>query len=236
MSYSFLQHIINAGAPAESLSEATVGKTVYAVLPKGKHVASKPIVAYKSKRVAEDKLSGYSDESDEIVALNASGAGKMLDATTKKGNKELTDMMLAAGLELDDNMGGAPVTDKYSSGQGWVEYWSVSAVFDPKFAKLLKAAGYSGVINSEAFENFEVIAYGFVGGVVSRDKALVKEGFEDSVDATEFMDKIGSAINDPRLKQWMHDTDTNFDTDTVSKFEDLRDAFEALQAEIDQAA
>lgn len=59
--------------------------------------------------------------------------------------------------------------------------------------------------------------------------------FEDSVDATEFMDTIHQMIKSKALKDWAKLTDQNYDTQTVSKLDKLRSAMLDFLDEIDKA-
>ncbi len=59
--------------------------------------------------------------------------------------------------------------------------------------------------------------------------------FDDSVDATEFMQKIGDMISSPVLYNWAKSTDENFDTNTQSKLQKLNDAFSVFMEEMDKA-
>jgi hypothetical protein len=116
------------------------------------------------------------------------------------------------------------------AGQGFSgNDWFVEVIYNAKFVKELKAAGFSGIRSSEASENFEKIMFGFVGGVLTAGEALarkpIKESFDDSADATGFMEKIGSDLNSERLESWARSTDNNFGTDTEDLLHEARDAY-----------
>ena len=44
------------------------------------------------------------------------------------------------------------------------------------------------------------------------------ERFEDSVEATEFFDKLQQMLNDPRARQWIKATDYHYGTTTVGDY------------------
>ena len=44
------------------------------------------------------------------------------------------------------------------------------------------------------------------------------ERFEDSVEATEFFDKLQQMLNDPRARQWIKATDCHYGTTTVGDY------------------
>lgn len=46
-------------------------------------------------------------------------------------------------------------------------------------------------------------------------QATVTE-FEDSLEATEFMEKLQGMLEDPRLKNWAKITDENYGTETLA--------------------
>lgn len=66
-------------------------------------------------------------------------------------------------------------------------------------------------------------------------KIQERAGFEDSVAATEFMEKIRSMLKDKHLSDWARHTDNNFDADTVSLLDEARDAFERFMDAMDDA-
>jgi hypothetical protein len=61
------------------------------------------------------------------------------------------------------------------------------------------------------------------------------ETFEDSVEATEFIDKIFEALKNPKLEQWVRATDDNFSADVFQKFVRLKFAFIDFVDEMDKA-
>ena len=54
---------------------------------------------------------------------------------------------------------------------------------------------------------------------------MAKKEFEDSLEATEFMEKLDSMLNDPRLKDWANETDDNYDQDTANDLHRARKAY-----------
>jgi hypothetical protein len=229
--FSFLAHVASGTPVNESvaLNEAAAPKQVFAVLPKGKFKAGQAIATYKSKRDATHTLEGYSNDDDQIVPLNVAAGAKVLDVTTAKGKKLVVPMLVKAGLlEEGDEYYEASATGR--AGQGFSgNDWFVEVIYNAKFVKELKAAGFSGIRSSEASENFEKIMFGFVGGVLTAGEALarkpIKESFDDSADATGFMEKIGSDLNSERLESWARSTDNNFGTDTEDLLHEARDAY-----------
>lgn len=57
--------------------------------------------------------------------------------------------------------------------------------------------------------------------------------FNDSVEATEFMHKLLSMLQDPRLEEWVNATDENFGTSTTNQLMRARDEFEDLVEEME---
>ena len=50
--------------------------------------------------------------------------------------------------------------------------------------------------------------------------------FEDSLEATEFMEKLQEMLDDPRLKKWAKVTDSNFGTQTAGSLWLVRLAYD----------
>ena len=60
--------------------------------------------------------------------------------------------------------------------------------------------------------------------------------FEDSAEATDFMEKLDGMLSDPRLLNWVEATDTNYGTDTASSLDDAQTAYSALLRAMYEAA
>jgi hypothetical protein len=50
--------------------------------------------------------------------------------------------------------------------------------------------------------------------------------FQDCLEATEFMSKIQTMLQDPRLKDWVRETDDNFGTDLYIEFVEAKQAYQ----------
>jgi len=50
--------------------------------------------------------------------------------------------------------------------------------------------------------------------------------FQDCLEATEFMSKIQTMLQDPRLKDWIRETDDNFGTDLYIEFVETKQAYQ----------
>jgi hypothetical protein len=50
--------------------------------------------------------------------------------------------------------------------------------------------------------------------------------FQDSLEATEFMSKIQTMLQDPRLKDWVRETDDNFGTELYIEFVESKQAYQ----------
>jgi hypothetical protein len=50
--------------------------------------------------------------------------------------------------------------------------------------------------------------------------------FQDCLEATEFMSKIQTMLQDPRLKDWIRETDDNFGTDLYIEFVEAKQAYQ----------
>jgi hypothetical protein len=50
--------------------------------------------------------------------------------------------------------------------------------------------------------------------------------FQDCLEATEFMSKIQTMLQDPRLKDWVRETDDNFGTDLYIEFVETKQAYQ----------
>jgi hypothetical protein len=50
--------------------------------------------------------------------------------------------------------------------------------------------------------------------------------FQDSLEATEFMSKIQTMLQDPRLKDWVRETDDNFGTELYIEFVEAKQAYQ----------
>jgi len=59
--------------------------------------------------------------------------------------------------------------------------------------------------------------------------------FKNSVEATEFMDKLNDMVYDPRFINWVVSTDENFGTDAYDKYRKMKLLFLSMMAEIDKA-
>lgn len=59
--------------------------------------------------------------------------------------------------------------------------------------------------------------------------------FKDSVEATEFMDRLDSMLRDSRLSAWCKSTDENFNVQTTVKLEEARDAYKDLMERMESA-
>lgn len=60
--------------------------------------------------------------------------------------------------------------------------------------------------------------------------------FDDSVDATEFMGKIGDMLNADALDDWCKETDSNFDVSTRAKLSKVYAAYNDFMNEMEKAA
>lgn len=58
-----------------------------------------------------------------------------------------------------------------------------------------------------------------------------KSEFDDSGDATNYVDALKTMINSKALSSYMSDTDDNFDSNTVQKLKAVKTAFEAFYQE-----
>jgi len=56
--------------------------------------------------------------------------------------------------------------------------------------------------------------------------------FQDSVEATEFLEKLQSMLHDPRLAQWVKDTDDNFNTDACQHLSHAKEGFDRIFEEV----
>lgn len=61
------------------------------------------------------------------------------------------------------------------------------------------------------------------------------ERFEDSIEATEFVEKLQKMLNDPRLVQWCKATDANFDTLSSHPLAAAQHALCLMSRELDKA-
>ena len=59
--------------------------------------------------------------------------------------------------------------------------------------------------------------------------------FEDSVEATEFMDRLRIMLNDERLIEWIVSTDDNYATNSQPKLEKIQQMFEQIFDEMTTA-
>lgn len=50
--------------------------------------------------------------------------------------------------------------------------------------------------------------------------------FQDCLEATEFMSKIQTMLQDPRLKDWVRETDDNFGTELYIEFVEAKQAYQ----------
>lgn len=61
------------------------------------------------------------------------------------------------------------------------------------------------------------------------------ENFEDSVEATEFVEKLQAMLNDKRLANWCKATDRNFDTLSSHPLAAAQHALSLMSRELDKA-
>lgn len=59
--------------------------------------------------------------------------------------------------------------------------------------------------------------------------------FNDSVEATEFVQALRGMLHDPRLVQWVQATDDNFDTDAFAALVDAQNAFSSVEDQLNNA-
>ena len=60
--------------------------------------------------------------------------------------------------------------------------------------------------------------------------------FEDSAEATDFMETLDGMLNDPRLLNWVQATDSNYGTNTIENLDDAQTAYHALMKAMYEAA
>ncbi len=60
--------------------------------------------------------------------------------------------------------------------------------------------------------------------------------FEDSAEATDFMEKLDGMLNDPRLLNWVEATDSNYGTNIAPSLDDAQTAYSALMRAMYEAA
>ena len=65
---------------------------------------------------------------------------------------------------------------------------------------------------------------------------MAKKEFTDSVEATEFMEKLEDMINDPRLKDWANETDDNYGQNTANDLHKARKAYKKFMKKMFEAA
>ncbi|UYD57652.1 hypothetical protein MEIMHGIN_00010 [Aeromonas phage avDM3] len=63
----------------------------------------------------------------------------------------------------------------------------------------------------------------------------MKNEFEGSIDATDFIENLQSLLNDSRLTNWCGATDYNFNSNTSQKLDMLREIMSELIDELDEA-
>ena len=59
--------------------------------------------------------------------------------------------------------------------------------------------------------------------------------FKDSVEATEFMEKLHSMLRDPRLLDWAQETDDNFSTITDQSLQSAQASYTAFMNDMYEA-
>ena len=64
---------------------------------------------------------------------------------------------------------------------------------------------------------------------------IQKVEFENSIDATEFIDHLQKMLNDKRLANWCAATDTNFDKRSSHPLVAAQHAFAQVVRELDEA-
>ena len=60
------------------------------------------------------------------------------------------------------------------------------------------------------------------------------ERFADSVEATEFFDKLQEMLNDPRAREWLQATDANYGTSTEADFVQAKKQIGYVLTDLDQ--
>ena len=71
--------------------------------------------------------------------------------------------------------------------------------------------------------------------VANLREGKLPKAFEDSSDATAFMEQLGSMITAPVLINWAKETDNNFDTKTLVKLKSLNKAYDEFMSEMEKA-
>lgn len=59
------------------------------------------------------------------------------------------------------------------------------------------------------------------------------ERFADSIEATEFFEKLQAMVNDPRAAEWLHATDSNFSVSTVPHFKQAKQLINFIVNKLD---
>ncbi|UYD57563.1 hypothetical protein OFDDKENP_00187 [Aeromonas phage B614] len=63
----------------------------------------------------------------------------------------------------------------------------------------------------------------------------MKNEFEGSIDATDFIENLKSNLDDARLTEWCATTDYNFNANTLQKLDMMREIMAELVEELDEA-